>query len=227
MSITHTEQQTSQGERTALVSVRGKATEIACPSWCTVDHTAKGVAAIEDVFHTGECRSVLFTGHGGEQRGSLLAELWQAPFARDTAPKLTVSTDQDDDCHELDADATDQLAADLEAHAAWLRSQAAVLRGTRPALTGTGSCHAHRWCTATGDHQEHTSPMVKFPHPDGSSGVVVDAYLFAEDGGTGPVVAFCDADLTPAQTRAAVADMRAWLVKVEALADTLDGEAPA
>ncbi|MGW0938843.1 hypothetical protein [Streptomyces sp. NPDC002666] len=86
----------------------------------------------------------------------------------------------------------------------------------------------HQWCTATGDHSMHASTYVEAPTVDGYGDHVLPANIMGEDGprGFAPFVGFLDLDLTPAQTRARCAELRAHLEKVEALADQVDGRAP-
>ncbi|WP_228979661.1 hypothetical protein [Streptomyces sp. DH12] len=97
---------------------------------------------------------------------------------------------------------------------------AAIRAGILPAR-----CATHDWCTETGEHRDHYAPYIEAPTPDGLGDPVLMATLLASNDET-PKVSFLDTDLTPDETRARVAELRAHLDKVEALADTLDGIAP-
>lgn len=83
----------------------------------------------------------------------------------------------------------------------------------------------YQWCTATGDHTMHASAYVEAPTVDGYGEHLLPANIMGEDGPNGfaPFVGFLDLDLTPDQTRARCAELRAHLDQVEALANALDG----
>ncbi|MET7679043.1 hypothetical protein [Streptomyces sp. NPDC005423] len=88
------------------------------------------------------------------------------------------------------------------------------------------ACIVWSWCTVTGDHEMHTSHDVTIEQSGG--GTVLDARVMAEDGrdggpGLAPFIDYCETDLTPDGLRAEVANIRAALPRLEALADIVDG----
>lgn len=85
-------------------------------------------------------------------------------------------------------------------------------------------CTVHGWCTEAGNHTMHASTYTEAPTPDGYGDRVLPANVMAEDGS--PFVGFLDLDLTPAQTRTRVTELRRHLDTVAALADIVDGQAP-
>lgn len=89
-------------------------------------------------------------------------------------------------------------------------------------LPGPDRCTVHDWCAATGEHRDHYAPYVEAPTPDGLGDPVLMATIMSSDDET-PTIGFLDENFTPDQTRARVAELRAHLDKVEALADRLDG----
>lgn len=99
---------------------------------------------------------------------------------------------------------------------------AATLTTPRP------QCTAHGWCTKTGGHTWHESAYVEAPGLDGYDEHPLPANIMAETGqpGLAPFVGFLDLDLTPDETRARCAELRAHLENVEALADQIEGQAP-
>ncbi|MFI6105806.1 hypothetical protein [Streptomyces sp. NPDC051310] len=89
----------------------------------------------------------------------------------------------------------------------------------------TSICPAHDWCVEAGAHSTHASVYVEAPNADGLGDRVLPASIIADEQGA-PFIGFLDLDLTPEQTRARCAELRAHLDQVEALADQLDGIAP-
>ncbi|MFD7858304.1 DUF6907 domain-containing protein [Streptomyces microflavus] len=85
-------------------------------------------------------------------------------------------------------------------------------------------CAVHGWCAETGNHTMHASAYAEAPTPDGYGDRVLVANVMAEDGA--PYIGWPDLDLTPAQTRTRVAELRRHLGTVAALADLVDGQAP-
>lgn len=85
-------------------------------------------------------------------------------------------------------------------------------------------CAVHGWCTEAGNHTMHASAYTEAPTPDGYGDRVLPANVMAEDGA--PYVGWLDLDLTPAQTRTRVAELRRHLDTVAALADLVDGQSP-
>ncbi|MFD7130550.1 DUF6907 domain-containing protein [Streptomyces sp. NPDC059894] len=88
------------------------------------------------------------------------------------------------------------------------------------------ACVAWSWCTATGNHEIHTSHDVTIDQPGGRT--VLQACVMAEGGcdgdpGLAPFIAYCETDLTPDGLRTEVARIRATLPRLEALADIVDG----
>ncbi|MET8325136.1 hypothetical protein [Streptomyces sp. NPDC005181] len=88
------------------------------------------------------------------------------------------------------------------------------------------ACVVWSWCTVTVDHEMHTSHDVTIEQPGG--GTVLDARVMAEDGrdggpGLAPFIGYCETDVTPDGLRAEVANIRAALPRLEALADIVDG----
>lgn len=86
------------------------------------------------------------------------------------------------------------------------------------------TCTAYPWCAETGNHTMHASVYTEAPSPDGYGDRVLPANLMAEDGD--PYIGWLDLDLTPAQTRARVAELHRHLDTVGALADLIGGQAP-
>ncbi|MFD4273792.1 hypothetical protein R2B67_26120 [Streptomyces cyaneofuscatus] len=91
-------------------------------------------------------------------------------------------------------------------------------------MTETQTCTVYPWCAETGNHTMHASAYTEAPTPDGYGDRVLPANVMAE--GSGPYIGFLDLDLTPAQTRTRVAELRRHLDTVAALADIVDGQAP-
>ncbi|MFE2639336.1 DUF6907 domain-containing protein [Streptomyces scopuliridis] len=91
------------------------------------------------------------------------------------------------------------------------------------------ACVVWSWCTVTGNHEMHTSHDVTINQPGGRT--VLDARVMAEDGrdgdpGLAPFIGYCETDLTPDGLRTEVANIRATLPRLEALADIVDGIQP-
>ncbi|MCB5166048.1 hypothetical protein LG634_14530 [Streptomyces bambusae] len=85
-------------------------------------------------------------------------------------------------------------------------------------------CPVHAWCTETGDHVEHTGATLEAACTDGYGEAVLPAVLL--DWGTkGVTVGLLDLDLSPAEARVKVAELRAHLDRVEALIDTAEKSA--
>ncbi|WP_060179556.1 hypothetical protein [Streptomyces sp. IMTB 1903] len=76
-------------------------------------------------------------------------------------------------------------------------------------------CPAYSWCAETGDHDEHFSLYITAPTPDAYGRDVVPVGLI--DWGKGVKVGLLDLDLTPAEARAKLAELRAHLDHVEGL----------
>ncbi|MFJ7780081.1 hypothetical protein [Streptomyces yangpuensis] len=76
-------------------------------------------------------------------------------------------------------------------------------------------CTVHTWCVETGDHFEHYSPYVTAPNPDAYGRDVLPAGLTDFHGVT--TVGLLDLDLTPAEARDRLAELRAHLNHVEQL----------
>ncbi|MEV0884717.1 hypothetical protein AB0J03_12875 [Streptomyces microflavus] len=85
-------------------------------------------------------------------------------------------------------------------------------------------CAVHGWCAEAGNHTMHASAYTEAPTVDGYGDRVLVANVMAEDGA--PYIGWLDLDLTPAQTRTRVAELRRHLDTVAALADLVDGQAP-
>ncbi|MEI5036015.1 hypothetical protein RB201_35495 [Streptomyces sp. S1A(2023)] len=93
---------------------------------------------------------------------------------------------------------------------------------TEPAAVAP--CGAYAWCAETGNHTMHASAYTEAPTLDGYGDHVLLANVMAESGT--PFVGWLDLDLTPAQTRARVAELHRHLNAVAALADIVDGKPP-
>ncbi|MFJ6783728.1 hypothetical protein [Streptomyces yangpuensis] len=74
-------------------------------------------------------------------------------------------------------------------------------------------CPVYSWCTETGDHDEHFSAYVTAPTLDAYGRDVVPVGLI--DWGKGVKVGLLDLDLTPAEARDRLAELRAHLDHVE------------
>lgn len=82
-------------------------------------------------------------------------------------------------------------------------------------------CPSYSWCVESGPHAMHVSAELAVTMPSGyglsePTDRVLDFRLMAEDGGIAPQAGFCEADMTPAEVRAKVAELRAHLDRVEA-----------
>ncbi|RPK85099.1 hypothetical protein [Streptomyces sp. ADI98-10] len=91
-------------------------------------------------------------------------------------------------------------------------------------MNAAQTCTVYPWCAETGNHTMHASTYTEAPTPDGHGDRVLIANVMAESGA--PFVGWLDLDLTPAQTRTRVAELRRHLDTVAALADLVDGQAP-
>lgn len=78
-------------------------------------------------------------------------------------------------------------------------------------------CQIHAWCTETDPrHREHQGAIISAPSPDGyGNHDVLSAHLL--DWGKGTTIGLLDLDLTPAEARVRIAELRAHLDNVEAL----------
>lgn len=85
-------------------------------------------------------------------------------------------------------------------------------------------CTTYDWCAETGNHTMHASAYIQAPTPDGYGHDVLLANAMAEK--NTPFIGLLDLDLTPAQTRERVAELRRHLDQIEALANRVDGHAP-
>lgn len=90
-------------------------------------------------------------------------------------------------------------------------------------MSDNRTCTVYPWCAETGNHTMHVSAYTEAPTPDGYGDRVLAANVMAED--SGPYIGFLDLDLSPAQTRARVAELRRHLDAVAALANIVDGQA--
>ncbi|MFF0506846.1 DUF6907 domain-containing protein [Streptomyces fimicarius] len=81
----------------------------------------------------------------------------------------------------------------------------------------TQTCSVYPWCAETGNHTMHASALAEPPSRDGYGDSVLPVNLMAED--DGPFVGWLDLDLTPAQTRERVSELRRHL-------DIVDGQGP-
>lgn len=81
-------------------------------------------------------------------------------------------------------------------------------------------CTAYTWCTETGDHFEHTGRLVFASCEDAYGNPVLPVNLI--EWGKGVKVGLLDLDLTPAEARGKLAELRAHLDLVEALVDTAE-----
>ncbi|MEU3000220.1 hypothetical protein ABZ684_22075 [Streptomyces sp. NPDC006995] len=91
-------------------------------------------------------------------------------------------------------------------------------------MTDNQTCTVYPWCAEAGNHTMHASDYTEAPTPDGYGDRVLPANVMAED--AAPYIGWLDLDLTPAQTRARVAELRRHLDAVAALADIVGGQAP-
>ncbi|MGW4040911.1 DUF6907 domain-containing protein [Streptomyces sp. NPDC004778] len=91
-------------------------------------------------------------------------------------------------------------------------------------MSDNQTCTVYPWCDETGNHTMHASVYTEAPSPDGLGDRVLPANVMAED--NPPYIGWLDLDLTPAQTRARVAELHGHLDTVAALADLVDGQAP-
>lgn len=91
------------------------------------------------------------------------------------------------------------------------------------------TCPVYAWCRETGIHEIHNSEAVclaepgRTPHPRR----YIEAWLMAENGrhgekGVAPLIGFGDTDLTPDGLRAQIAEIRAILPRLEALANAAE-----
>ncbi|MFI8106291.1 hypothetical protein [Streptomyces sp. NPDC086023] len=89
-------------------------------------------------------------------------------------------------------------------------------------------CARFGWCAETGAHTEHRSAYVEAAEQLGLEGPSSCSPLYAailayeELNGGAPMIGFLDLDLTPAEARGKVAQLRAHLDAVEALIDTAE-----
>ncbi|MFD9515913.1 hypothetical protein [Streptomyces sp. NPDC059979] len=86
-------------------------------------------------------------------------------------------------------------------------------------------CATHTWCVETGDHFEHYSAYIQAPSPDAYGNPVLAVGLIDFTGTT--TVGLLDLDLTPAEARVRIAELRAHLDNVEALVATAETTAAA
>lgn len=76
-------------------------------------------------------------------------------------------------------------------------------------------CPKHAWCVETGNHFEHYSAYTAAPSPDAYGNDVLPVGLIDFTGTT--TVGLLNLDLTPAEARVRIAELRAHLDNVEAL----------
>ncbi|MFD8882354.1 hypothetical protein ACFV0H_07500 [Streptomyces erythrochromogenes] len=81
--------------------------------------------------------------------------------------------------------------------------------------TPPAPCPVYSWCYETGDHGEHTGRSVWATCPDAYDNPVLPVGLI--DWGKGVKVGLLDLDLTPAEARDKLAELRTHLDNVEAL----------
>ncbi|WP_405431165.1 hypothetical protein [Streptomyces anulatus] len=91
-------------------------------------------------------------------------------------------------------------------------------------MTGTQTCTVYPWCAETGNHTVRASDYTVPVMCDGNGDWVLPANLMAADGAV--FVGWLGGDLTPAQTRVRVAELRRHLDAVEGLADLAEGLKP-
>ncbi|KOX34273.1 MULTISPECIES: hypothetical protein [unclassified Streptomyces] len=84
-----------------------------------------------------------------------------------------------------------------------------------------GRCPRHTWCIETGQHVEHTGESVEPDFLDVDCGEVLAAGI-THWGDKGVRVGFLNDDLTPANARTRLAELRAQLDTVEKLIDTAE-----
>ncbi|WP_371588274.1 hypothetical protein [Streptomyces virginiae] len=81
-------------------------------------------------------------------------------------------------------------------------------------------CQIHAWCFETGDHGEHSGHTIWASCPDAYGNSVLPAGLI--DWGKGVKVGLLDLNLTPAEARIRIAELRAHLDNIEALVVTAE-----
>lgn len=112
--------------RTATVVIRGQRVTVECPNWCVRLH-GETLAGLDDLLHEGEPHAVGVPTLDGISPAMVTRVSWW-PFARDVedrAPYLAVSlADGGDGADLAQRSVVEQLADDLERHAARLRALA-------------------------------------------------------------------------------------------------------
>lgn len=81
-------------------------------------------------------------------------------------------------------------------------------------------CPRYSWCNERGEHDEHTGPSFEASCPDGFGDAVLPVGL--TDWGKGVRIGLLEHDLTPAEARGKLAELRAHLDAVERLIDTAE-----
>ncbi|WP_369778037.1 hypothetical protein [Streptomyces sp. R33] len=91
----------------------------------------------------------------------------------------------------------------------------AVIDNVLALISPKTACTEYGWCVETGEHFEHFSKYTAAPNPDAYGRDVICVGLI--DFGEGVRVGLLDLDLTPAEARVRLAELRAHLDAVEAL----------
>lgn len=82
-------------------------------------------------------------------------------------------------------------------------------------------CLVYRWCTETGQHDDHTSEFVTLPSAKADEPDYLDAHLL-HFAGSRPIIGVGSADLDAEQARMEAAKLRAFAEQLETLATILD-----
>lgn len=88
-------------------------------------------------------------------------------------------------------------------------------------MTGSQTCTVYPWCAETGPHTVHASAYTVPDICDGNGDWILPANLMTDEAGL--FVGWLGEDLTPAMTRARVAELRRHLDAIERLADLAEG----
>lgn len=114
--------------RTVAVQVRGQRVIVECPVWCTVDHDADPLYTLADLSHEGDPVALLVPSHEGTEETLIVYRAWW-PFARserEQRPYLGLLASEGGDNACLSREHAEQVARDMEAHAALIRQMAAL-----------------------------------------------------------------------------------------------------
>ncbi|MEV6571835.1 hypothetical protein [Streptomyces sp. NPDC051577] len=93
----------------------------------------------------------------------------------------------------------------------------------REARAPKAPCTVHAWCVETDEHFGHYSECIEAPSPDQFGNPVLPAGLTDFRGTT--TVGLLDLDLTPAEARVRIAELRTHLDNVEALVTAAEASA--